>query len=119
MRRIIGLVSAGVVAAPMLAFAQMSASQGVLGVLQLANRFFNGLVGLFITVAIVVFFWGLIKYLQSVGDDKAAGLKIMLMGVVTIFVMVSIWGLIALLQSTFGVQQNTARLPASVPLNVN
>jgi hypothetical protein len=56
----------------------------------------------------VIFFWGLIKYLVEVGEQKSEGLKIMFYGVIAIFVMVSLWGIIRVLQSTFGVQNNQA-----------
>ena len=118
MRRVIGLVTTGVMALPALAFAQMSASQGIMGVIQLAGRVFNALIGLMILLAIITFFYGVFKYLQDQsGEGKSKSLMMMVRGVIAIFVMVSIWGLVALLQNTFGVQQNTARLPASVPIN--
>jgi hypothetical protein len=86
-----------------------------LGTLALANRILNGLVGLLILVAILAFFWGLIKYLFSGGgEDKSEGLKLMFYGVIAIFVMVSIWGIIRLLQNTFGVTQNTSITPDGI-----
>jgi hypothetical protein len=100
------------------AFLPMFASaQTLLNTLALVSTFLNSLVYLFITVAIVVFFWGLIQYLLSGGEDKAKGLNIMLMGVVTIFVMVSIWGLIRLLQSTFRVTSTEPVIPKTIQLD--
>lgn len=86
----------------------MASAVGLLDILVLASRFLNGVIGLFITLAIVIFFWGLIKYLVEVGEAKSEGLKIMFYGVIAIFVMVSLWGIIRMLQSTFGVQNNQA-----------
>ena len=69
-----------------------------------AGLFLNTLIGLFIALAVVVFFWGLIKWLWSMGpDDAQQGLKIMFWGVVALFVMVSIWGIIRLLQGSLEV----------------
>jgi hypothetical protein len=100
---------------PSLVAAQQTAAQGLLGTLALANRILNGLVGLLILVAILAFFWGLIKYLFSGGgEDKSEGLKLMFYGVIAIFVMVSIWGIIRLLQNTFGVTQNTSITPDGI-----
>ena len=66
------------VAVPSIVAAQQTAAQGLLGTLALANRILNGLVGLLILVAILAFFWGLIKYLFSGGgEDKSEGLKLM------------------------------------------
>ena len=81
------------------------------------SNFLNNLIGLFVTLAIVVFFWGLIKYLWSMGSEDAhEGLKIMFWGIIAIFVMVSIWGIIKLLQNTFRVAQNDPIVPRGVPL---
>lgn len=56
-------------------------------------------------LAIVYFFWGVIKYIRSAGDPKEAdaGKSIMIYGVIGIAVMASIYGLIAWLQGTLGV----------------
>ena len=91
---------------PSLVFAQQAA--GLMGTLTLAGRFMNGVIGLFVTLAIVIFFWGLIQYLLQVGEKKAEGIQIMFYGVLAIFVMVSIWGIVRLFQVTFGVQNNSA-----------
>ena len=83
-----------------------------------ASQFLNGMIGLFITLAIVVFFWGLIKYLWSMGtEDAHEGLKIMFWGVIAIFVMVSIWGIIRLLQSTLKVTSTDPVIPKGVIVN--
>lgn len=75
----------------------------------------NGIIGLFITLAIVVFFWGLIRYLFSMGaDDAHEGIKIMFWGVVAIFVMVSIWGIIQLLQRSLRVQSTDPVIPKGI-----
>lgn len=116
MRRIIGssAIAAGVIAMPALASAAT-----LLNTLALANTFINALEGLFVALAIVVFFWGLIKYLTSVGEEKAAGLQTMFYGVIAIFVMVSIWGIIRLLQSTFSVTSTTPVIPQGIQINTN
>ncbi len=115
MRKIVGssVFAAAVAGLPMLASAAT-----ILDTLALANTFLNALIGLFITLAIVIFFWGLIKYLMGEGSEgKAEGLKIMLMGVITIFVMVSIWGIIRLLQSTFKVTSTDPIIPKGIQIN--
>ncbi len=96
----------------------LASAQNIQSVFLLFSNLLNALIGMLITVAIVVFFWGLIKYLLSSGSTEEAhkGIHQMIWGVVAIFVMVSIWGLIALLQRTFGVDNNQARIPAAVPL---
>ena len=113
--RIIGtsILSFGVVALPALASAQ-----SLLNTLGFFNTILNGAIGLLITLAIIAFFWGLIRYLFTEGaEGKAAGLKIMLMGVIVIFVMVSIWGIVRLLQSTFSVTSTTPVIPQGIQIN--
>ena len=88
--------------------ANASAASGLNGTLALFNNLFNNMIALFITMAIVIFFWGLIKYLWSMDQENAhEGIKIMFWGLIAIFVMVSIWGLIRLLQTTFAVGGTT------------
>ncbi len=94
----------------------LTSAVGLLDTLVTVNRFLNGLIGVIITIAIIVFFWGLVKYLTTIGGEgKAEGLQIMMYGLVAIFVMVSIWGLINLLQNTFQISgQNQAIIPQGI-----
>ena len=109
----LGLVVGAAAFVPVIASAQT-----LLNTLALVSTFLNSVVYLFITLAIVVFFWGLIKYLFGDGSEgKTKGLQIMLMGVVTIFVMVSIWGIIRLLQSTFRVTSTEPVIPKTIQLD--
>jgi hypothetical protein len=96
-----------------LALPAVAAAQTVQGVLNTFGQIINILVVLAIGVAIVVFFYGMIKYLLSAGEKKAEGLQLMLYGIVAIFVMVSIWGLVRLLGNTFlpGVSNNPLPAP--------
>ena len=95
-----------------------ASAQTLLNTLALVSTFLNSLVYLFITLAIVVFFWGLIQYLFKEGTEgKATGLKTMLMGVVTIFVMVPICGIIRLLQSPFRVTSTEPVIPKTIQLD--
>ena len=85
-------------------------------VLSTVSGIINSLIGLLVTLALVVFFWGLIRYLAGAGaEGSAAGLKIMLWGAIALFVMVSIWGLVKLVQNTFKVTDATITIPGGVP----
>ncbi len=96
----------------------VASAQTLLNTLALVSQFLNALVYLFITLAIVVFFYGLIKYLLGGGQEgKSDGLRIMMMGVITIFVMVSIWGIIRLLQSTFRVTSTEPIIPKTIQID--
>lgn len=96
----------------------IASAQTLLNTLALVSTFLNSLVYLFITLAIVVFFFGLIRYVLAEGSEvKGKSLQIMLMGIVTIFVMVSIWGIIRLLQSTFRVTSTEPVIPKTIQLD--
>src|SRR3990167_6635323 len=93
----------------------LASAQTIINTLGFISTILNGLIGLFITLAIVVFFWGLVKYLWSMSNEDAhEGLKIMFWGIIAIFVMVSIWGLIALLQRSFRVDSGRVSPPALI-----
>src|SRR3989338_4313627 len=78
----------------------------------------NGIMGIFIILAIVTFFWGLIMYIFSMGGEgkeaASKGVRLMFWGFIAIFVMVSIWGIIGLLRTTFNVTSNTAQVPGGI-----
>jgi len=59
---------------------------------------------LIIAAAILVFVYGVFKFVISEGDDKQAGREFMFWGIVGIFIMTSFWGLVAILQNTFRLQ---------------
>lgn len=98
--------------APVLALAQ-----GFTGIGDLVSQLQDILaqiVPLLFAVAIAYFFWGVIKFIRSAGDPKAAaeGKSIMIYGVIAIAVMASIYGLVAWLGNTLDVQQGgTVDLP--------
>lgn len=110
---ILSVLTGGVALLPALASAQT-----LLNTLALVSQFLNSLIYLFITLAIVVFFWGLIRYLFAGGAElKADGLTTMMYGIIAIFVMVSIWGIIRLLQSTFRVTSTEPVIPKTIQID--
>jgi hypothetical protein len=51
-------------------------------------------------VGVLVFFWGLVKFLFQGGDEKAVsqGKNTMLWGIISLFLMTTIWGVIQFIQ---------------------
>lgn len=81
---------------------------GVLGLIGLAQVIVARSVPLLIGVALLAFFWFLIRFIVKGADspdeqkkDKSG----MFYSIIAIFVMVSIWGIIAFLGSTLNIQQ--------------
>ncbi len=64
-------------------------------------------------LALLVFFWGLVKYIAKADDEKAkeAGKNIMIWGVIALFVMFSVFGLVNFLQESFGTTADTITPP--------
>lgn len=72
----------------------------------------NALIPLLITLSVIVFIIGIIKYIAGADDStkREEGRKFMLYGIIALFVMISIWGLVGILQGTFGLG-NTVVIP--------
>jgi hypothetical protein len=63
----------------------------------------NILVPIVFITALLLFFWGVVKYIKSEGDGKAEGKKIMIWGIVALFVMTAVWGLVAFIGEEIGI----------------
>ena len=92
---------------PVLIFLPMSARaqtpQNFQDVSDLIVGFLSSLLPVLVGFALVVFFWGLIKYMWSAADSSEAhaqGRQLMIWGIIALFVMVSVWGLVEFLQLT-------------------
>lgn len=61
-----------------------------------------------VTLAIIVFIWGVVKYISKADDstEREEGRKFMLYGIIGLFVIVSVWGLVGIIQGTFGLSTN-------------
>lgn len=74
-------------------------------------------------VALLVFLWGLVKFIMKAGDEKSheEGIAIMKWGIVALFVMVAVWGIIGFMQRALGLpvtpvsNTNVAGEPAGDP----
>lgn len=67
-------------------------------------------------LALLVFFWGLAKFIARVGGDEKAvkeGRDLMFWGILALFVMVSFWGIMAFLSGQFGFRTVFPLLPTS------
>ena len=113
MRKLIGVSAGSLVlyALPYVALAQGSVDSFLVQV----QRWVSTLVVILVILAVVVFFWGLIKYLSAVGDEKHKGLMIMFYGILTIFVMVALWGLVGFFAKTLNINPGTAAPAIQVP----
>ncbi|MBI2086728.1 MAG: hypothetical protein HYT69_00955 [Candidatus Zambryskibacteria bacterium] len=70
-------------------------------------------------IALLVFFWGLVKFIFKVGGDEKAvadGRRLMIWGLIALFVMVSIWGLIYFIQYELFGGQFIFDTPPDIPV---
>jgi hypothetical protein len=80
---------------------------------------FGGLVDLALPIvmalALLAFFWGLVKFIFAAGDEgaKDEGKRIMIWGLVALFVMVSVWGLVRFIGDALDI--NPVGSPEVVP----
>lgn len=67
----------------------------------------NALLPIVVALALLFFFWNLVKFIFNAGDDeaRAEGKKSMLWGILTLFIIVSIWGIIGFLGTATGIDQ--------------
>ena len=65
----------------------------------------HSIIPLLFAVAMLVFFFGVIKYVISPdgSDNREEGRQFMMYGIVGLFVMVSVWGLVAVISNTFSI----------------
>lgn len=68
----------------------------------------RALIPLLITLSIIIFIIGVIKYIAKADEatEREQGRMFMIYGIVALFVMVSIWGLVGIIQGTFGLGTN-------------
>ena len=63
-------------------------------------------------VTIVVFFWGMIKFIfTDDASERETGKQFMLWGIIGLTVMFCVWGLVYILSQTFGVPNVIPQLP--------
>lgn len=71
-------------------------------------------------IGVLVFFWGLAKFIRNAGDaeNHQDGKNLMIWGVIGFFVMVTVWGLVQFGQSSLGIRQVPFGIPL-LPTNTN
>lgn len=83
---------------PVIVSAQLS---GIKDLIQAVGDLINPLIRIMVGAALLVFFWGLVKFIFHVGGDEKAvdeGKRVMKWGLIALFVMLSVWGIIKFAQ---------------------
>ena len=103
---------------PMLAMAATAPDlSGISGLITNIGGILNKIIPLFVALAIIFFFWGLVQFLRSAGNKEKheEGKNHMIYGVIAIAVMISLFGLITWLQNTLGVSSGGSITVPIVP----
>ena len=90
---------------PFVTFALVSENSGgstLSSIVSAVVSIINQLVGLVVGAALVVFLWGLARFILKAGDttEHAKGRTLMIWGLIIFFVMGSLWGILRLLGSS-------------------
>ncbi|MBP7831698.1 MAG: DUF2304 domain-containing protein [Candidatus Pacebacteria bacterium] len=94
---------------PTMAFAQVSQSTTGLTIIAKAKVYVQQLTYLLVAIAILVFIYGIVKYVIA-PDEKAKenAQRLILWGVVGLFAIVAVWGLVNFLANSTGVGPGVA-----------
>lgn len=103
-----------VIALPSVVFAQFTSTT------RLVDRIgdlIEDLIPIVIAIALLVFFWGLAKFIIKAGDETEvkSGRRLMMWGTVALFVIITIWGLIEFIGQELGVTPTQLQNIPSIP----
>lgn len=98
------------------------AQGGILTALDGFISFLLIIVPILLGLAVLVFFWGIVKFISHADDPKAneEGKQLIIWGLVTLFVMVAFWAILGWLQGEFGLNNgsylgNLPQQPDTIP----
>ena len=96
--------------APAMAFAQTVSGGGtylvnIEGLIRSIGRLINLLLPLVVAIALLLFFWGLARFIMAAGDEgaKEQGKNLMIWGIIAFVVMLSVWGIVTFVQNALGI----------------
>jgi|SRR3989344_2623840 len=94
---------------------------GLQEIITLVGGILGSLIGIFITIALLYFIWGLVVFIKDSGnvEKNVEGRNKMIWGIVALFVIVSVWGLVRFIGKTIGVnpEENRTITVPQLPTN--
>ena len=96
------IILAALALAPAFAFAQLTNVESLVTAM---GRIVTTAIPIVFCLIVIAFFWGLVKFIFSQGDESAKtdAKKIMLWSIIAMFVAASIWGLVIFIRTSLGV----------------
>lgn len=107
------VILAALAFAPAIASAQ--ALGNIEGLLRSVGRLIDIALPIVVALALLAFFWGLVKFIFGGDDAKKEGQSLMIWGLVALFIMVSVWGIIRFAGNALGVNQGETIVVPDVP----
>jgi hypothetical protein len=105
-----------IMALPAIAFGQALGNLEQL--VRSATRILNDLVPFAIGLGVVVFLFGVVRYITAgAGEEKAAARNLMIYGIIALFVMVSVWGLVNFIGNALGITNPDTQRAPNIPYN--
>ncbi len=85
----------------------------ITGVISKINDIIGTIIPVIISLAVLLFIWGVVKYITAGGDPekREEARSVIIYGIIGLFVIVSVWGLVALLSNTFNLDQGDINIP--------
>lgn len=104
-------------------FSCFAAGSGVEGVIETLICLVSSLVPLLVSIAVLVFLWGMVKFIAHADDEKALaeGKQLIIWGLVGIFVIVALWSIVGYVQESLGLDTgglggvSVPSLPTTIP----
>jgi len=91
---------------------------GIKDLITAVGGLINPLIVILVGVALLVFFWGLAKFIFRVGGDEKAvegGKRLMIWGLIALFIMISVWGIIRFMQNALLLPLPSGNSPIDIP----
>jgi len=103
------IISVLSLATPLAAMAATALGSTALSIVTDIQAILNVLLPVLMLVGVVVFLWGVIKYITSSGDEEArkSARGYIIYGLIGIFIMVALWGIIQVAAQTLGIGGQT------------
>jgi|JI10StandDraft_1071094.scaffolds.fasta_scaffold256993_2 hypothetical protein len=114
------ITSLTIISSAAVALAQVN-DQPVRDIINLGGFTVSSLIPIAVSLAVLAFFWYLVKFIWMASDNPEAQSKAksgIFYSIFAIFVMVSIWGIVGLMQGTLGINSRAER-PEVNPLPPN
>ncbi|MEK7116866.1 MAG: hypothetical protein AAB837_01735 [Patescibacteria group bacterium] len=105
------MITIGALALPLVSFAALGNVEGLVVDI---GTIVNKVIPILFAIALLGFFYGLVKYIFGGEESKIDAKKTMIYGVVALFVMASVWGLVRFIGTAVGVTEQGA--PSVSPL---